>query len=43
MLLRTDETYEGLIHGHDERISIGALGFGVRVLFETVSDFCTGR
>ena len=43
MRLRPDEAYDGLIHGHDERISIEALGFGVRVLFETVSDFCTSR
>jgi acetylornithine deacetylase/succinyl-diaminopimelate desuccinylase-like protein len=43
MRLRPDEAYDGLIHGHDERISIGALGFGVRVLFETVLDFCSSR
>jgi len=43
MWLRPDEAYDGLIHGHDERISITALGFGVRVLFETVLDFCTSR
>ncbi|HZY41137.1 MAG TPA: M20/M25/M40 family metallo-hydrolase, partial [Anaerolineae bacterium] len=43
MRLRPDEAHDGLIHGHDERISITALGFGVRGLYETVLDFCTSR
>jgi len=32
--------FDGLIHGHDERIAISTLAFGVRVLYETVRDFC---
>ena len=39
--LSPDMAFDGLIHGHDERIAIDALAFGVRVLYETVRDFCT--
>ena len=35
--------FDGLIHGHDERVAIDALAFGVTVLFETVSHFCATR
>jgi len=29
-----------IIHGHDERVPVDGLAFGVRVLYEVVSDFC---
>lgn len=29
------------IHGHDERVSIENLGFGTRVLYEVVNEFCS--
>jgi acetylornithine deacetylase/succinyl-diaminopimelate desuccinylase-like protein len=35
--------FDGLIHGHDERIAISTLAFGVRVLYETVRDFCLAQ
>jgi acetylornithine deacetylase/succinyl-diaminopimelate desuccinylase-like protein len=30
------------VHGHDERIRTSDIEFGTRVLFEVVSEFCTG-
>jgi acetylornithine deacetylase/succinyl-diaminopimelate desuccinylase-like protein len=41
--LQPDTPFDGLIHGHDERVSLDAFGFGVQVLYETVRDFCTQR
>ena len=38
--LRPDEPFDRLIHAHDERVSVEAFAFGVRVLYETVRDFC---
>ncbi len=38
--LRPEEPFNRLIHAHDERVSVEALGFGVQVLYETVRDFC---
>lgn len=29
------------VHGHDERVSVENLGFGARVLYEVVSEFCS--
>ncbi len=29
-----------LVHGHDERVAVSALAWGVRVLYEVVRDFC---
>jgi acetylornithine deacetylase/succinyl-diaminopimelate desuccinylase-like protein len=28
------------VHGHDERISIENVGFGARVLYDVVCEFC---
>jgi acetylornithine deacetylase/succinyl-diaminopimelate desuccinylase-like protein len=41
--LQPDTPFDGLIHGHDERVSLDAVAFGVKVLFETVRDFCVQR
>jgi acetylornithine deacetylase/succinyl-diaminopimelate desuccinylase-like protein len=41
--LQPDTPFDGLIHGHDERVSLDAFGFGVQVLYETVRDFCAQR
>jgi len=38
--LEPGEPFGELIHGHDERVSVNALGFGVQVLYEVVRDFC---
>jgi acetylornithine deacetylase/succinyl-diaminopimelate desuccinylase-like protein len=29
-----------LVHGHDERVAVSALAWGVRVLYEVVNEFC---
>jgi acetylornithine deacetylase/succinyl-diaminopimelate desuccinylase-like protein len=31
-----------LVHGHDERIPVEALSFGVKTMYEAVVDFCGG-
>jgi acetylornithine deacetylase/succinyl-diaminopimelate desuccinylase-like protein len=41
--LQPDMPFDGLIHGHDERVSLDAFAFGVKVLYETVCDFCGQR
>jgi acetylornithine deacetylase/succinyl-diaminopimelate desuccinylase-like protein len=41
--LQPDTPFDGLIHGHDERVSVEAFAFGVKVLFETVHEFCGQR
>jgi acetylornithine deacetylase/succinyl-diaminopimelate desuccinylase-like protein len=38
--LQPDTPFDGLVHGHDERINVKAFEFGVQVLFETVCAFC---
>lgn len=43
MLIDPGEAYDGLIHGHDERITLKALAFGVRLLAQTVRDFCSAH
>ena len=43
MKLNPDTPFDGLIHGHDERLAVDSLGFGVKVLFETARDFCLQR
>lgn len=35
--------FMGMIHGHNERIPIDALAFGVRVLYEVVETYCSRR
>jgi acetylornithine deacetylase/succinyl-diaminopimelate desuccinylase-like protein len=35
--------YTRLYHGHDERIPIDGFAWGLRVLFDLVSEFCGGR
>lgn len=34
--------YFDLCHGHDERVSEANVGFGVRVLFDTVGELNKG-
>jgi acetylornithine deacetylase/succinyl-diaminopimelate desuccinylase-like protein len=41
--LEVGEPFGELIHGHDERVPVRALAFGVQVLYEVVRDFCSGR
>jgi acetylornithine deacetylase/succinyl-diaminopimelate desuccinylase-like protein len=38
--LQPDTPFDGLVHGHDERVSLDAFAFGVQALYETVHDFC---
>ena len=35
-----DTPFDGLVHGHDERVGLEAFAFGVQALYETVHDFC---
>ena len=41
--LQPGTPFDGLVHGHDERVSLDALAFGLQLLFETVRDFCLRR
>ena len=41
--LGPDTPFDGLIHGHDERVAIDAFDPGITMLFEVVSDFCAAR
>lgn len=41
MRLPADMNVLGMAHGHNERIPIEALAFGVQVLYEVVEDFCS--
>ena len=34
------DRFADLVHGHDERIAIDSLDWGVRVLYEVVDEFC---
>ncbi len=43
MKLNPDTPFDGLIHAHDERLGVDSLAFGVRVLHDTVGDFCAQR
>lgn len=36
------ESFFEMVHGHDERVAISALAWGVRVLYEVVRDCCVG-
>ena len=36
------ERFSELVHGHDERVAVQSLAWGVRVLYEVVSKFCGG-
>jgi len=40
MRLPPEMDFLGMVHGHNERIPIDALAFGVRVLYEVVETFC---
>ncbi len=40
MKFEPGESFFELVHGHDERIAISALGWGVRVLYDVVHTFC---
>ena len=42
MRLPPGEDFMTRVHGHDERLAIDTLAFGVQVLFDTVREFCTG-
>jgi acetylornithine deacetylase/succinyl-diaminopimelate desuccinylase-like protein len=41
LMLQPDTPFDGLVHGHDERVSLDAFAFGVKVLYETVREFCS--
>ena len=32
-----------MIHGHNERVPVDGLAFGVRVLYEVVREFCRAQ
>lgn len=34
------ERFSELVHGHDERVAVASLAWGVRVLHDVVSEFC---
>jgi acetylornithine deacetylase/succinyl-diaminopimelate desuccinylase-like protein len=40
MRLPPDMSFLSSMHGHDERIPVSALAFGVQVLYEVVTEFC---
>lgn len=40
MLLPADLPFNQLFHGHNERVPVEALGFGVRVLMDALTAFC---
>jgi acetylornithine deacetylase/succinyl-diaminopimelate desuccinylase-like protein len=40
MKFRPGEHFAELVHGHDERVAIESLAWGVRVLHEVVAEFC---
>lgn len=40
MKLSRDFQWHGLVHGHDERIPVSALDWGIDVLYDTVLDLC---
>ena len=40
---RPGEHFSDLVHGHDERVSVESLAWGVQVLYEVAHEFCTGR
>ena len=40
MKLEPDTPFDTLIHGHNERLAVNSLSFGVKVLYDTVRDFC---
>lgn len=39
--LPPDLDYMGMFHAHDERAPIAGLGWGVRVLYDVVKEYCT--
>ncbi len=43
MRLPPDMDFLRMAHGHNERIPVDALAFGVQVLYEVVTDFCFRR
>jgi acetylornithine deacetylase/succinyl-diaminopimelate desuccinylase-like protein len=42
MKFEPGENFFDLVHGHDERVSVKALSWGVNVLFDVVSAWCYG-
>jgi acetylornithine deacetylase/succinyl-diaminopimelate desuccinylase-like protein len=40
MRFEPGESFFDLVHGHDERISVKAMDWGVRVLYDVVAGFC---
>jgi acetylornithine deacetylase/succinyl-diaminopimelate desuccinylase-like protein len=40
MKFKPGEHFAELVHGHDERVAIESLAWGVRVLHEVVAEFC---
>lgn len=38
-----DVSFTKMYHGHDERVPVDGLGWGLRTLFDAVSDFATKR
>jgi acetylornithine deacetylase/succinyl-diaminopimelate desuccinylase-like protein len=43
MRIEPEMVFDGLIHGHDERIALSAFTFGVRTLYDTVREFGSTR
>ena len=43
MQLPKDLNFSRLFHGHDERIPVEGFAWGVQVLYELVSSFCSGH
>jgi hypothetical protein len=37
------ELFSEMVHGHDERLAIKSLAWGVNVLYEVVDEFCRMR
>ena len=40
MKFKPGERFSELVHGHDERVSVESLAWGVQVLYDVVSEFC---
>jgi acetylornithine deacetylase/succinyl-diaminopimelate desuccinylase-like protein len=40
MKFRAGERFSDMVHGHNERVSIESLSWGVRALYQVVSQFC---
>jgi acetylornithine deacetylase/succinyl-diaminopimelate desuccinylase-like protein len=40
MRFRPGERFSDMVHGHDERVSVESLAWGVQALYEVVGNFC---